>query len=41
MGKIAGDPNIAVIERVTAGCSQAFEQMRVAIRLGVVFIAGV
>jgi hypothetical protein len=41
MGKIAGDLNIAVVERLTAGRSQAFEQMHVAIRLGVVFIAGV
>ena len=41
MRKVAGDCDIVLIERSTAGCLQSLEQMHVAIGLSVVFIAGI
>jgi hypothetical protein len=41
MGKIAGNRDVAFIERLTADCLQAREQLNFAISLSVVFIAGV
>ena len=41
VGKIAGNRDVAVIDRFTAGCFEAREQMSIAISLSVVFIARV
>jgi hypothetical protein len=40
-GKIAGNRDVAVIDRFTAGCFEAREQMNIAISRSVVFIARV
>jgi len=41
MRKIAGDGDIAVVDRLATGGLEPREQMGVAIRLGVVFVAGI
>ena len=41
MGKVAGDCDVPLIERVASDCLQAREQLNFAIGLSVVFIAGV